>query len=225
MSTSQNGYVVLDSLEDCKYYTINADTNVKVPLAPDEAGEAIALFLKRFDKFVEPLDRTDTHGYNRRRISNSDDWSNHASGTAADANATKHVQGRTGTFTEKQVETIRKIQDDFDNIIKWGGDYRNLKDEMHFEVNKPIEAVSLVVRRLKRYGKVYTARIQPAKRNLDVYMVKRQLKREGFFSGTLNFYYGVGLTRALKEYQEKNGLRATGEANDATLEHLGFKPQ
>lgn len=224
MQTSQNGYPVLDSLEDCKYYTINNTTGVKVPLSPTEAGEAIALFLKRFDKFVEALDKTDTHGYNKRQIANSQDWSNHASGTAADCNATKHVQGRIGTFTEKQVATIRKIQDDFDGIIKWGGDYRVTKDEMHIEVNEPVDVVSLVVRRLNRFGKVFLSRLEPGNRNLDVYMVKRALKREGYDAGTLNFYYGVALTRALKKYQENNNLTVNGAADMRTLESLGFKP-
>lgn len=224
MITSQNGYPVLDSLDDCKYYTINADNNVRVPLSQTAAGEGLALFLKRFDKFVEPLDRTDTHGYNRRKVSNSEDWSNHASATAADANATKHVQGRVGTFTDGQVATIRKIQDDFDGVIKWGGDYRVTKDEMHFEIIKSLEEVHLVVRRLNRFGKVYVARLLPGKRNLDVYMVKRALEREGYDSGTLNFYFGVALTRALKKYQTNNGLPANGAADQRTLEHLGFKP-
>lgn len=223
METSQNGYPVLDSLEDCKYYTINS--TVKVPLSPTVAGEAIALYLKRFDKFVEPLDPTDTHGYNRRQIANSEDWSNHASATAADTNATKHVQGQVGTFTDRQVATIRKIQDDFDGVIKWGGDYRVTKDEMHAEVNAELDAVSLVVRRLNRFGKVYLDRLSPGKRNLDVYMLKRALDREGYDGGTLNFYYGVALTSSIKKYQQSNGLTVNGAADKPTLEALGFKPQ
>jgi len=225
METSQNGYPVLENLDDCKYYVINSTTGVRVPLSPTEAGEVVALFLRRFDKFVEPLDKTDTHGFNRRKVANSEDWSNHSSGTAADCNATKHLYGATGTFTDKQVATIRKIQDDFDDVIKWGGDYRVTKDEMHFEVISDIEAVSLVVRRLNRFGKVYLSRLLPGKRNLDVYMVKRALRREGYDSGTLNFYYGVALTRALRKYQENNNLSVNGAADKPTLEHLGFKPQ
>jgi hypothetical protein len=222
---SQNGYPVIDSLEDCKYYDINIESTVRVPLSPGVEGEAIALFLKRFDKYVEKLNRTDTHGYNKRKVANSTDWSNHASGTAADCNATKHVQGRTGTFTDDQVKTIRKIQDDFDGIIKWGGDYRVTKDEMHFEIIKPVDQVELLVRVLKRYGNVRLSRIQPNKRNLDVYMVKRKLLKKGYESGTLNFYYGVGLTRALKRYQADHDLPVTAKADAETLKHLGLKPE
>lgn len=224
MSTSQNGYPVIDRA-DCKVYTINDGNGVRLPLAPTPAGQAVMLFLKRFDKFVERLDPAQTWGHNKRPIGNSSEWSNHASGTAADANAVDHPQGAVNTFTDKQVATIRKIQDDFDDVIKWGGDYRNTKDEMHFEVVAEPEAVHLVVRRLKRYGKIYRDRLYPGKRNLDVYMLKRALRREGYDSGTMNFYYGVAVERALKQYQTDNGLHPGGKANANTLEHLGFKPQ
>lgn len=225
MADSQNGYPVLDSLDDCKYYDINNDTNVRIPLAPNDAGWLLAAFVKRIDKFVEPLDRTDTHGYNKRQIANSTDWSNHASGTAADCNATKHVQGRVDTFTDAQVVKIRRIQADFDNVIKWGGDYRVTKDEMHFEIIGDEEEVALATRVQKRYGKVNLSRLLPGKRNLDVYLVKRALRREGYDVGTYNFYFGVALTRALKKFQTDNDLSANGAVDRKTAELLGLKPE
>lgn len=225
MADSQNGYPVLDSLDDTKYYDINKENNVRIPLAPGDAGWLLAAFVKRIDKFVEQLDRTDTHGYNKRQIANSDDWSNHASGTAADVNATKHVQGRVDTWTDSQVVKIRKIQADFDNVIKWGGDYRATKDEMHFEIIGNEEEVSLATRVQKRYGKVSLSRLAPGKRNLDVYLVKRALRREGYDVGTYNFYFGVALTRALKKFQIDNQLNANGAADRKTTELLGLKPE
>ena len=225
MATSQNGYTVIDNREDCKVYTINADSGLKLALAPGVEGEVIALFMKRFDKFVEPLEKNQSWGYNKRAIAGSTDWSNHASGTAADGNSLKHPQGATNTFSDKQVASIRKIQDDFDDVVKWGGDYRNTKDEMHFETNAERDAVSLVVRRLKRYNKVYRDRLYPGKRNLDVYMVKRALRREGYDAGTMNLYFGVAMTRAIEKYQADNGLRVNGDTNKNTLEHLGLRPQ
>lgn len=221
---SQNGYPVLDSLDDCKYYDINTQTGVRVPLHPGDEGWLLAYFLRRFDKYVEPLDRTDTHGYNKRKVANSTDWSNHASATAADTNATKHVQGRTGTFTEAQVIKFRKIQSDFDNVIKWGGDFRVTKDEMHWELIGDHEAVELVVRVLKRYGKVNVERVVKGKRNLDVYLVKRALRSKNYDVGTYNFYFGVGLERALKKFQSENGLPASGTATRETIEYLDLKP-
>lgn len=225
MADSQNGYPVIDSLEDCKYYDINKENGVRVPLTPDDAGWLLAAFVKRFDKFVEPLNRTDTHGYNKRKVANSEDWSNHASGTAVDCNATKHVQGRVDTFTDSQVVKIRRIQADFDNVIKWGGDYRVTKDEMHFEIIGNEEEVALATRVQKRYGKVTLSRLAPGKRNLDVYLVKRALRREGYDVGTYNFYFGVALTKALRKFQTDNQLNINGAADRRTVELLGLKPE
>lgn len=219
---SQNGYPVLDSLEDCKYYVINTANAVKVPLSERDAGWVLAFFLRLFDDKVETLDRSDTHGYNRRRITGSEEWSNHASGTAADANATKHVQGRTGTFTESQVEEIRKQLEKFDNVIKWGADYRVLKDEMHFEIVGTPDEVNLVARRLKKYNKVMLKHLDPGDRNIEVYMVKRALRNRGYEVGTYNLYFSVALTKALSKFQSDKGWEATGKADKRTLERLGF---
>lgn len=217
---SQNGYPVLDSLEDCKYYKIT--TTIKVPLSPLDSGWVLANFLKRFNRKVEPLNRTDTHGYNKRKISGSDEYSNHASGTAVDANATKHAYGRVGTFADEQVEVLRELLEDYDEVIKWGGDYRNTKDEMHFEIDKDPAAVRLVARRLKKYNKVMLKHLEPGDRNIEVYMVKRALRRLGYDVGAYNLYFSVALTNAIKRYQDAVGLRVTGKANRQTLESLGF---
>ena len=58
--------------------------------------------------------------------------SNHSSGTAIDLNATKHVLGRVGTFPAEKVPMIRALAKKYS--LRWGGDYQNRKDEMHFEV-------------------------------------------------------------------------------------------
>jgi hypothetical protein len=91
---------------------------------------------------VEPIDsgQLDDWGYALRRISGSNSWSNHASGTALDLNALKHPQGRRGTFTPRQERLIRRWLFDHDSCVRWGGDYRTRADEMHFEVVKDIWA-------------------------------------------------------------------------------------
>lgn len=219
---SQNGYPVLDSLEDCKYYTIVVERNVKVPLSSQDAGWVLANLLRRFDRKVEPLNRSDTHGYNKRQIAGSEEYSNHASGTAVDANATKHPQGKTGTFTPEQVAEIRDLLADFDGTVKWGGDFRVLKDEMHFEIVGTPAEVNLVARRLKKFNKVMLKHLQPGDRNIEVYMVKRALRTLGYDVGAYNLYFSVALTKALKKYQEAQGWNGQGKANERTLESLGF---
>jgi dimethylhistidine N-methyltransferase len=59
--------------------------------------------------------------------------SNHSSGTAIDLNATKHPLGKAGTFAAEKVPMIQALAKKYG--LTWGGDYRNRKDEMHFEVS------------------------------------------------------------------------------------------
>ena len=49
-----------------------------------------------------------------------------------DLNATKHALGKIGTFPAEKVPMIRALAKKYG--LKWGGDYKNRKDEMHFEV-------------------------------------------------------------------------------------------
>ena len=59
--------------------------------------------------------------------------SNHSSATAIDLNATKHPLGSAGTFTTVQVALIQALCKKYG--IRWGGDYKGRKDEMHFEIS------------------------------------------------------------------------------------------
>jgi hypothetical protein len=62
----------------------------------------------------------------------TDRLSCHSSGTAIDLNATKHPLAAVGTFPAEKVPMIRALAKKYG--LTWGGDYRNRKDEMHFEV-------------------------------------------------------------------------------------------
>ena len=226
MYYSQNSYSVIDRYEDCTYYGIaGTGGRLRLPLRKGPAGYVLKRLTEEFNEYVETLNSTDCHGYNRRRISGSDDWSNHASATAVDLNATRHGYGRSDTFTYAQLIEIRRILDDFDDIIKWGGDYRYTKDEMHFEIDRPIPEVKLVASRLRRNNRVYINRLKPGRRNLDAYMVKRELRRRGFFYGEMNNYYGRGLRNAYSKWQEHlgyTGSDADGLPGPWSLEALGF---
>jgi hypothetical protein len=61
--------------------------------------------------------------------------SNHSSGTAIDLNAKDHPLGKAGTFPLEKVAMIQALAKKYS--LKWGGDYRGRKDEMHFEVAIP----------------------------------------------------------------------------------------
>lgn len=86
-------------------------------------------------------------GYAYRRNRNAANLSCHASGTAIDFNAPKHPNGRSGTFTAKQVAAIERILRDV-GVVAWGGHFNGTKDEMHFEIHGTPAEVGAVAQRL-----------------------------------------------------------------------------
>ena len=103
-------------------------------------------FTAEFHKLIEPIDdgNLDDWGYCFRQIrGDAVNLSNHSSGTAIDLNATKHPLGKVGTFPIEKVPMIRALAKKYGLI--WGGDYRNRKDEMHFEIAlTPAKAAALI---------------------------------------------------------------------------------
>ena len=154
MSTSQNGWPVLS--ETSPYlviWTIPTKAGpVHIRLRNGSAGFILAHFLLWFADKIEPLvgGVLDDWGWAPRPIRGSTEISNHASGTAADANATKHPLGKVGTFTRIQAARIRLRLRLYSAAIRWGGDYHERKDEMHFEINVGLSAAERVARRLMK---------------------------------------------------------------------------
>jgi hypothetical protein len=123
-------------------------TSIKLQCAEDVAPLLIG-FATEFHKLIEPIDGVslDDWGYCFRMIRGStENLSNHSSGTAIDLNATKHALGKIGTFPEEKVPMIRALAKKYS--LTWGGDYRNRKDEMHFEVAIPPSKVSGAIAKL-----------------------------------------------------------------------------
>lgn len=116
-----------------KSYTVPG-TTVKLACAEKVAPLLIA-FAADFHKLIEPIDAgsLDDWGYCYRMIRGSTDkLSNHSSGTALDLNATQHALGKAGTFDAAKVPMLQGLCRKYG--LKWGGDYLNRKDEMHFEI-------------------------------------------------------------------------------------------
>jgi hypothetical protein len=75
----------------------------------------------------------------------TDRLSCHSSGTAIDLNATKHPLAAVGTFPADKVPMLRALAKKYG--LTWGGDYRNRKDEMHFEVSvNPQKAAKIILK-------------------------------------------------------------------------------
>jgi hypothetical protein len=110
-------------------------SSIKIRCAEKVAPLLVALCAD-FDKLVEPIDvgTLDSWGYAFRPIrGQTETLSNHSSGTAVDLNAEAHPLGKRETFTIEQETIVRQIAAKYG--CRWGGDYKNRADEMHFEIN------------------------------------------------------------------------------------------
>lgn len=150
---SQNGYSAND-INLTHVYTVGDGRKIRLRKGP--AGQLLALFMTLFDIHVEDIDagQLDDWGYAERPIRGTRVLSNHASGTACDINALKHVQGRRGTFAPNALKNLRELLGLFEGCIRWGGDYSGpaIVDEMHFEINKAESDCSRVLAKLNYEG-------------------------------------------------------------------------
>lgn len=110
----------------------------------DDVEAVLRYVLTQFDLRVEPLHSPGCWGFSYRPNRNDpNSLSNHASGTAVDANAPRHPNGvaTTRTFTPAQVAEVHRILLEVRSAVRWGGDYHGTPDAMHFEIN--VDAASL----------------------------------------------------------------------------------
>jgi hypothetical protein len=148
MRTSQNGWPASKDPEDIGIVSKRVPgTGLKLRVA-DAVAPLIIAFARDFHNDVEPINegQLDDWGYAFRDIRGATTLSNHASGTAIDLNATQHPLGAENTFTEEQSRTIRRLCRKYG--LRWGGDYRNRKDEMHFEIALNVTQVRNLIRTL-----------------------------------------------------------------------------
>jgi hypothetical protein len=136
METSYNGYPASKDAAaiGIKSYPVKG-TALKLRCA-DDVGPLLVGFAAEFHELIEPIDNggLDDWGYCYRMVrGDPTKLSNHSSGTAIDLNATKHPLGKAGTFAAEKVPMIQALAKKYG--LTWGGDYRNRKDEMHFEIS------------------------------------------------------------------------------------------
>lgn len=154
MVNSQNGYPVLDGDTTGRHprlrkWVMNLDRDSAferhLMLRDGSCGFLLIHFALWFDDTIERLDSGvwDEWGWAPRPIRNSSTPSNHGSGTADDLNATRHPLGvpTRNTFTNKQIGLIHQRLRFYKGCIRWGGDYRNRPDAMHYEIDRGLAAV------------------------------------------------------------------------------------
>ena len=133
--TSQNGWPASPSASAIGITTVSIPLRLgtKTVQVAQKAAEPLVEIIKWWDQNVEPVETLG--GWNYREIrgyEGTGTLSNHSSGTAIDINASKHGLGLTGTVPATTAALIRAKAATLG--LRWGGDYRNRKDEMHFEV-------------------------------------------------------------------------------------------
>ena len=109
-------------------------TKIKLRCA-EKVAPLLVGFAAEFHEKIEPIDEgtLDSWGYAFRMVRGREDrLSNHSSGTAIDLNANAHPLSSKNTFPKDKVPLIIELAAKYG--LKWGGTYRNRKDEMHFEV-------------------------------------------------------------------------------------------
>lgn len=151
MATSQNGWPAVEGYgSPLLHQWVIPGADTKLLMRRGSAGFLLAHLATRFDRKVEQLDEPvlDDWAYAYRPVRGYASLSNHASGTAIDLNATDHGLGSEGTFSPAEERTIGKLLNRYDGCIRWGGDYRGRKDEMHFEVDRTLGTCEAVARDL-----------------------------------------------------------------------------
>lgn len=81
-----------------------------------------------------------------------------------------------------------------------------------FSHTSPLPSSQSAVDVLSQYGS----------RGEEVSKIQTRLKSWGYFSGEVTGYYGSQTTEAVKRFQQKHGLSATGVADQKTLELIGI---
>lgn len=242
MATSQNGWSVLSSPSQTHQWVIPG-ANRSIRLRPGHAGFVLAHFLLWFHEVIERIDKGiyDDWGWAYRAIrGKSTGFSNHASGTAVDIDATKHPLSARGTFKPWQYVRIRAHLLWMNGVIRWGADYSGRKDEMHFEINKGTKATYALAKRLantprgKRIRKANPAyrpliSRKPGTRDLkqgdrgeDVAYVQRRV------GVTADGIYGPNTAQAVQRWERAQkkkypGLLVDGVVGNITWRALGVK--
>lgn len=134
LTTSHNGWpidpdprvldaVLIEPIRGRKFWIVR-------PAAP-----LFSYVIRRFHREVDPITGgvLDDWSFNFRQIPGTGIWSNHASASAVDLNATHFPMGLR-LMNTRQRQRCQWIVRDCRHQIRWGGDWSETPDEMHFEL-------------------------------------------------------------------------------------------
>lgn len=145
MAKSQNGWFVFTSPPSGEIPEF-----VTGRVRPGDVDTIFTYLLDRLDREVENVRKDWSWGWAFRAIRGATSgYSNHASATAIDVNAPAHPLGVTGTWSSSERDKVHQILRDLGGVVRWGEDYVNRKDGMHFEINANADALHTVAERIR----------------------------------------------------------------------------
>ena len=151
---SYNGWPASPSL---KTRVIEPVVGVKLRIADNQNLADVFTYLvqqfhKRVDDVTKPHPADDWGFAFRPNVNDPNSLSNHASGTAIDLDATEHPNGvaTSRTFTPGQIAEVHEILEELEGTIRWGGDYTNTPDAMHFEVLRGPGSLRKVAKKIRK---------------------------------------------------------------------------
>lgn len=163
---SQNGWTVYDNTDRFTRFTA---AGRGWWAANQDCAVVAAEFIERWESEVESVTKDDPElddwSYAFRAVrGQTSGYSNHASATAWDVNATQHPRGvaLAKTFTSAQIATVHRIRsaitdDSGRPVLRWGGDYVNsLIDGMHIEINATAAEVRQAANKIRNRQKPET---------------------------------------------------------------------
>ena len=149
MLTSANGWPASEDQAaiGIKSYKVPG-THLKIRCS-EKVAPLLIHFAADFHELIEPIDEgtLDDWGYCFRKVRGSDSVvSYHSSGTAIDLNSSRHPLAKVNTFNASKVPMLNALCVKYG--IKWGGNYKGRKDEMHFEINLNAVKVAALIKKL-----------------------------------------------------------------------------
>jgi peptidoglycan hydrolase-like protein with peptidoglycan-binding domain len=203
-------------------------TTAKLGLRKETAPLLLA-FARDFDRDVESLLPKQCGGFNPRRIAGSTAWSRHALGVAIDLNWQMHPMGRRDTFSVGDRAIIRKLLDRYvhegKRLFRWGADFTNNPDDMHFELNvtravalEAVDALQTPRKPAPAGGQKPGSRVlREGMRGPDVAFVQRWVGvgDDGRF--------GPRTKTSVQRYQRMRGITADGVVTAKTWAQMGIK--
>lgn len=222
-ATSGNGWPGIKSASDSRLDRGFKAAGVAFPggVRRGEVSTILGYVAATFHRNVESLVPGWCWGWNYRPIRGGKSLSNHASATALDINAPRHPIGKSGTFSSSQVRQIRAILKTCEGTVRWGGDYTNRPDEMHFEINRrPGDpAIARVARKLGGSNPPPTPSPWPTlkrgSKGFRVTSLQHLLKARGQKIAT-DGVFGSKTEAAVKSFQRSKGLKQDGLAGPKT---------